>query len=192
MLKKKINSFLINSLLSNQVHIGRNKKWSKNLNLYLFGIRHKICFFNLKKNQFFLKRMVFFLYTSIINHKSCLFIGTDTLIHPLINHLKNNLNQPSVNIAWVGGTLNNWIMIKNYANYLYSKNIKSNIYNKYELKPLDKINSKVLRYLKMKEKVKGLESASHFPNLIICFEKNIGAIPQLQIRSNSHSHELFI
>tara|TARA_B110000902_G_scaffold265846_1_gene351441 strand:- start:130 stop:1149 length:1020 start_codon:yes stop_codon:yes gene_type:complete len=173
MLKKKINSFLINSLLSNQVHIGKNKKWNKNLNLYLFGIRHGIFFFNLKKTQIFLKRMIFFLYTSIINHKSCLFIGTNTLIHPLIDHLKNSLDQPSVNIAWVGGTLTNWITIKNYAKFLYSKNIQNTIQSKFELKPLDKISNKVLRYLKMKEKVKGLETASHFPNLIVCFEKNI-------------------
>jgi small subunit ribosomal protein S2 len=173
MLKKKINSFLVNSLLNSQVHIGKKVKWDKTLNLYLFGLRHKTFFFNVKKTHLFIKRMVFFLYNSIINHKSCLFIGTNTLIHPIIDYLKVSLNQPGTNISWVGGTLTNWFKIKEYAAFLYSKNISSKIYSKFALKSADKINQKVHRYLKMKAKLKGLEFASRFPNIIICFEKKL-------------------
>ena len=117
--------------------------------------------------------MVFFLYNSIINHKSCLFIGTNTLIHPIIDYLKSSLNQPGTNISWVGGTLTNWFKIKEYAAFLYSKNISSKIYSQFALKSADKVNQKIHRYLKMKSKLKGLEYASRFPNIIICFEKKL-------------------
>lgn len=173
MLKKKINSFLVNSLLNSQVHIGKKKKWDKTLNLYLFGLRHNTFFFDVKKTHLFIKRMVFFLYNSIINHKSCLFIGTNTLIHPIIDYLKSSLNQPGTNISWVGGTLTNWFKIKEYAAFLYSKNISSKIYSQFALKSADKVNQKIHRYLKMKSKLKGLEYASRFPNIIICFEKKL-------------------
>lgn len=173
MLKRKINSFLVNSLLNSQVHIGKKNKWDKTLNLYLFGLRHKTFFFDVKKTHLFIKRMVFFLYNSIINHKSCLFIGTNTLIHPIIDYLKSSLNQPGTNISWVGGTLTNWFKIKEYAAFLYSKNISSKIYSQFALKSADKVNQKIHRYLKMKSKLKGLEYASRFPNIIICFEKKL-------------------
>jgi len=174
MLKKQVNSFLVNSLLNSQIHIGKKtNKWSKTLNYYLFGIRHEIFFFNVKKIHIFLKRLVFFLYNSIINHKSCLFIGTDTLIHPLINYIKFSLNQPSVNIGWVGGTLTTWFTIRNYAKFLYSKNVLKKTFSRFELKSVDKISQKIHRYIKMKAKLKGLERASQFPNIIICLEKQL-------------------
>ena len=66
MLKKKINTYLISVLLENQLHIGKKKKkWNKSLNVYLFGLRHDIFFFNLQKTQYLLKKVVFFFSQSV-------------------------------------------------------------------------------------------------------------------------------
>jgi ribosomal protein S2 len=174
MLKKKINIYLINFLLASQMHIGsKKKKWNQSLNMYLFGIRENIHFFNLKKTHLFLKKVSFFLRKSIIKHHSFIFIGTGSLTQPLINYLSQTLNQPNISISWVGGNLTNWFTIKNYCKLLYSKNLKKYLTFKFELKSQKKLDQKIHKYLKMKKKLKGLETACLFPNIVISLEKEL-------------------
>ena len=172
MLKKKINIYLIQTLLTNQLHIGKKKKkWNKSLNLYLFGLRHDIFFFNIKKTQMFIKKIIYFLKRSIIRHHNFLFVGTGSLIQPLIKYLAVTLKQPCVNVVWVGGTLTSWLTIKTYAKSLYTKGIYKKTIEKYALKSEDKIKQKIRRYFIMKGRLKGLETSLRFPNMIICFDK---------------------
>jgi small subunit ribosomal protein S2 len=172
MLKKKINTYLISVLLENQLHIGKKKKkWNKSLNVYLFGLRHDIFFFNLQKTQYLLKKVVFFLQRSISRHHSFLFVGTGSLIHPLIRFLSMKLKQPCANIVWIGGTLSSWFTIQKYAKRLYTKGVYKNAISQFALKAEDKVRQKIHRYSVMKERLKGLETASRFPNMVICFDK---------------------
>ena len=174
MLKKQVHTFLIQSLLDSQVHIGqKSTRWNPRLQTYLFGVRHGVFFFELKKTHLFLKRLVFFLYNSMINHKSCLFLGTGTFLHPLLNYLKFSLNQPSIHVTWVGGTLTSWTRLRSYVRFLHSRALQTKIFSRYALKDAKTIRRQFQRYLKMKERLQGLEFASQFPNMIICLEKRL-------------------
>ena len=174
MLKKQVHTFLIQSLLHSQIHIGqKSTRWNPRLNAYLFGSRHGVFFFELKKTHLFLKRLVFFLYNSMINHKSCLFIGTGTFLHPLLNYLKFSLNQPSIHVTWVGGTLTSWTRLRGYVRFLHSRALQTHIFSRYALKDAKTIRSQFQRYLKMKTRLQGLEFAAQFPNLIVCLEKRL-------------------
>jgi small subunit ribosomal protein S2 len=172
MLRKNIDIFTLNTLLNQQIHIGKKKsKWSKSLNLYLFGFRHNIAFFNLKKTKSFITKLIFFLEKAIIRHHSFLFVGNGSLLNSIIKYLSIELKQAYSNIMWVGGTLTSWFSIRNYARRLYKKDLYQETLRSFALKANDKIQQKLHRYFIMKGRLKGLETGLHFPNMIICLDK---------------------
>jgi small subunit ribosomal protein S2 len=172
MLKKKINIITINQLLNVHSHVGNKQaKWNPLIKNFLFGSRHGVHFFNLKKILPYLKRLIYFLSKSIANHKIILFVGTHNLVTVLIKFLSKNTFQFSITQKWVSGTLTNWLRIKPYIKFLYKTNIKK-IRKKFILRTEKKIQQKIVQYLKMKHLFFGIEKMSVLPNFIIILEKD--------------------
>ena len=180
MLEKKINIVTINQLLNVHSHIGNKQaKWNPLIKNLLFGSRHGVHFFNLKKILPYLKRLIYFLSKSISKHNTILFVGTHNLVTVLIKFLSKNTLQFSITQKWVGGTLTNWLRIRPYVKFLYKTNIKK-IRKKFILRTEKKIEQKIAQYLKMKHLFYGIERMSVLPNFIIILEKDSSAYPFLE------------
>lgn len=180
MIQKKTNIVTINQLLNVHSHVGNKQaKWNPLIKNFLFGSRHGVHFFNLKKTLPYLKRLIYFLSKSISNHKVILFVGTHNLVTVLIKFLSKNTFQFSITQKWVSGTLTNWLRIKPYVKFLYKTNIQK-IRKKFILRTEKKIQQKIVQYLKMKHLFFGIERMSVLPNFLIVLEKDSNAYPFLE------------
>ncbi len=96
---------------------------NKMISSLLFGSRHGVSFFDLKKTLPFTKRALSFLKKATLNHSVILLIGSHTLIIALVWYLSVNTSHYSISNKWVGVTLTNWTLIKKYVKFLYTTTI---------------------------------------------------------------------
>jgi small subunit ribosomal protein S2 len=177
---KKTNIVTINQLLNSYVHIGNKvSKWNPLIKNFLFGIRHGVHFFDLKKIMPYIKRTLFFLSMATKNHQIIFFVGSHPLVTVLIKFISINTKQPSISRKWVGGTLTNWLKIKPYVKFLYNTNIEK-IKKKFVLRTEKKIEQKIVQYLKMKYLLSGIERMPSIPNIVIILEKETDSYPLLE------------
>jgi len=169
---KSINTFTINQLLFVQAHLGnRVSRLNPLTKSFLFGSRHGVYFFNLKKIMPYLRRVLFLLTKVTSNHQLLLFVGAHPFVSVLIKFLAINTKQHSISRKWVGGTLTNWLKIRPYVSFLYRTNI-SQIRKKFVLRTEKKIEQKIVQYLKMKYLLAGIERMPTIPNLLIILERS--------------------
>ena len=183
MKNKNIELLSIHNLLYYNTHIGnRTFKWNFLIKDFLFGSRHGVYFFNLKKVLPYIKRMLYLFTKSSQNHQLLLFIGSHLYITTLILFLAETTRQASTIRKWVGGTLTNWKLIRSYISFLYTTN-PDKIRRKYEYKTTKKIQQKIDRYFKMKVLFTGIERISAIPNIIVILDKNVFSYPMLEAYS---------
>ncbi len=169
--QRQIQSITIYELLCVQGHIGSKQvSLNKMISSLLFGSRHGVSFFDLKKTLPFTKRALSFIKKATVNHSVILLIGSHTLIIVLVRYLAVNTSHYSISNKWVGGTLTNWILIKKYVKFLYTTTI-AQIRKKFILRTEKKIEQKIMQYLKMKDLFFGIEAMPSLPSIVVVLDK---------------------
>jgi small subunit ribosomal protein S2 len=167
---QKLNSKVtILQLLNVQAHIGnKTSKWNSFMKSFLFGSRHNIHLFDLKQTSPFLKRTLYFLSSATKNHQVILFVGDHPIVNALVVLLAESTVQSSISRKWICGTLTNWLKMRPYIKFLYTTSI-AKIRKKFVLRTEQKIQQKIIQYLKMKFLLSGIEKMPSLPNIVVLF-----------------------
>ncbi|HMP75431.1 MAG TPA: 30S ribosomal protein S2 [Kiritimatiellia bacterium] len=107
----------VQDLLDAGLHFGhQTKRWNPKMKKYIFepekGGRNGIYIIDLDKTLEELKRSLNFVYRTILNGRSILFVGTKKQAHEPIVMLADRTKQPYVINRWLGGTLTNNVTIR--------------------------------------------------------------------------------
>lgn len=169
--KTQISIYTLNQLMSVNFHIGdKTYKWNALIKNLLFGGRHGVYYFNLKKTFPFLNRFLYFFKKTMESHQLLLFIAQHEFIHVILEFLISNTDYFASTEKWVGGTLTNWKMIKSYIYKLFTMtSIDIEIAN--YLRTDQKIQQKINRYAQMRLLLYGFRLLPSLPNIIILFNQ---------------------
>ncbi len=169
--KTQIMKYTLNQLMSVNLHIGdKTHKWNSLLKNLLFGGRHGVYYFNLKKTFPFLNRFLYFFTRAMESHKLLLFVGQHEFIQVLIDFLMTNTEYFASTEKWVGGTLTNWKLIKKFIYKIFTLTKKQIQLENY-LRTDKKIQQKVNRYLQMRSLLYGFRYLPAVPNFVIFFNQ---------------------
>lgn len=104
----------IEDLLDAGVHFGhQTKRWNPKMKRYIFGERNGIYIIDLVKSLGLLRVAQEFLYDTVIQGKSVLFVGTKKQAQEPLQDIANRLEQFYVTHRWLGGMLTNNTTIRN-------------------------------------------------------------------------------
>ena len=174
MLKNKntqITIYTLNQLMSVNLHIGdKTSQWNSLIKNLLFGGRHGVYYFNLKKILPFLNRFLYFFKKALISYHLLLFIGQHEFIQIIIEFLIKNSGHFASSEKWVSGTLTNWKFIKKYITKIFTmtpKDIKIANF----LRTEHKIQQKINRHAQMRLLLYGFRFLPAIPNIVILFNQ---------------------
>lgn len=134
------------------VHFGHPKhKWNPKMRSYLFGLRHGIHIFDLKKTAQKLLEALQFLSEAAAHGKSILFVGTKPQCRVMLREIHETTGMPTVTDKWIPGLLTNFKTIRKRLKYFQ------------ELKMADS-KGELIKYtkkeqLKLRKKIQELSSA---------------------------------
>lgn len=167
-IKKKPNKFKINpeGMLRAGLQFGhRISKTHPKMKPYLFGVRNSIHIFDLEKTAEKLEEALGFVQKLISEDKTLLFVGTKIQAKNLVKEIATQTGFPYVAERWLGGTITNFSVIKNRAEYF------KDLERKKETGELDKYTKKErLEFDKELERLRikfeGIKEMSRIPDAI--------------------------
>ena len=110
-------------LLECGVHFGHQKKrWNPRMKRYIFTSRNGIHVIDLQQSIELIKSTYVIIKDFVKNGGSVLFVGTKKQAQDAIETEANRCGMPYVNHRWLGGTLTNYVTVRNSINRL--KNLK--------------------------------------------------------------------
>lgn len=169
--KTKKSIYTLNQLMSVNLHIGdKSFKLNSLIKNLLFGARHGIYYFNLKKTFPFLNRFLYFFKNSMERYKLLLFIGQHEFVEVILEFLTANTKYFTSTEKWVGGTLTNWKFIRYYIHKLFTMS-DDQIRIANSLRTDQKIQQKINRFAEMRSILYGFKNMPSLPNLIIFFNQ---------------------
>jgi len=156
----------LKEMVKNAVHFGHpTHKWNPKIKPFLFGNRHGIHIFDLKKTAHRLVAALEFLATCTRNHKTILFVGTKQQCRSLLQDIKAESGMPIVTDKWIPGLLTNFNTMKQRIKYF--KQLKdddaSGALSKYTKKEHTKLRKKIQD---MSVSLSGVEDMSETPDIM--------------------------
>ncbi len=133
-------------MAKNAVHFGHpTSRWNPKMKPFIYGSRHGIHIFDLKKSAEHLVKALEFLNRMAKDKKEILFVGTKQQCRRLLNEIKQEAGMPIVTDKWIPGLLTNFKTIKERINYF--KQLKeddaSGALTKYTKKEQMKLRKKI-------------------------------------------------
>ncbi len=114
----------LKEMAKNAVHFGHpTSRWNPKMKPYIYGSRHGIHIFDLKKSAEMLVFALEFLSRMAKDKKEVLFVGTKQQCRKMLNEIKDETGMPIVTDKWIPGLLTNFVTIKERIDYF--KQLKS-------------------------------------------------------------------
>ncbi len=148
------------------VHFGHpTHKWNPKMKPYLYGKRHGIHIFDLKKTAEVLVDALEFLANAKRANKTILFVGTKQQSHLLLQDLHQATRMPIVTDKWIPGLLTNFKTIKKRIDYF--KDLKDQDrkggFDKYTKKEQGKLRKKIQD---LSASLSGVENMGDLPDVL--------------------------
>jgi small subunit ribosomal protein S2 len=107
------------ALLEAGVHFGhRTRRWNPKMRPYIFTERSKIHIIDLQQTMLRLNGYYGMVRDLVAKGGTLLFVGTKRQAQATIQQEADRCNMPYINQRWLGGTLTNWVTIKQRIDYL--------------------------------------------------------------------------
>lgn len=107
------------SLLETGVHFGhRTRRWNPKMRPYIFTERNGIHIIDLQQTIVLIDDAYNYIRDAVAGGGQILFVGTKRQAQDTLEREAIRANQPFINQRWLGGTLTNWVTIRQRINHL--------------------------------------------------------------------------
>lgn len=156
----------LKEMVKSAVHFGHpTHKWNPKMKPYLYGKRHGIHIFDLKKTAEHLLKALDFLANAARARKIILFVGTKQQSHLILQDIQKATRMPIVTDKWIPGLLTNFNTIKKRIDFF--KKLKdedrSGGFDKYTKKEQIKLRKKIQN---LSASLSGVEGMGDLPDIL--------------------------
>lgn len=160
----------LKEMVKSGVHFGHPKhKWNPKMRSYLYGLRHGIHIFDLKKTATKLLEALQFLSEAASHGKSILFVGTKPQCRTLLRDIHDSSGMPTVTDKWIPGLLTNFKTIRRRLKYFQELKDAdaSGEFNKYTKKEQLKLRKKIQE---LSSAFSGIEEMEDLPDVLFAID----------------------
>lgn len=160
-------------LLEAGVHFGhRTRRWNPKMRPYIFTERSGVHIIDLQQTMLRLNEYAALVRDIVARNGTVLFVGTKRQAQAAIQQEAERSGMPYINDRWLGGTLTNWVTIKQRIDHLLQLERRMdagefNVLTKKERltiqREIDKLN----------RRIGGLKTMPKLPNLVFVVDTNV-------------------
>lgn len=158
------------ALLEAGVHFGhQTKRWNPKMRPFIYTARNGIYIIDLQKTLKYIRDAIVFIKSIIREEKKVFFVGTKKQATEAIKEEAIRCGMPYVSARWLGGTLTNFVTIKQRIErlkYLEEQDASGGL-DKYPIKERIKIKKELK---KLKENLEGLKEIEDLPGAIFVID----------------------
>jgi small subunit ribosomal protein S2 len=167
---EKMSLVTMKQLLEAGVHFGhQTRRWNPKMKPYIFGARNGIYIIDLQKTVTLFKVAYNFVAETVSHGRSILFVGTKKQAADAIQEEANRAGMFYINSRWLGGTLTNFVTIKQSIERLKKlEQMKSdgtiNLYYKKEIIQMEN------QMTKLRKNLGGIKEMDRLPGAIFVID----------------------
>ena len=161
------------SLLEAGVHFGhRTRRWNPKMRPYIFTERSKIHIIDLQQTVLHLTEYYGLVRDTVAKGGTVLFVGTKRQAQATVQQEAERSGMPYVNQRWLGGTLTNWVTIKQRLDYLLrmERRIDAGDFRNLSKKEQLSIQREVD---KLNNRIGGLKTMRRLPEMLFVVDTNL-------------------
>lgn len=153
-------------LLEAGVHFGhRTRRWNPKMRPYIFTERSGIHIIDLQQTMQKLEESAGVVRTTVSKGGSVLFVGTKRQAQATVQQEADRASMPYVNQRWLGGTLTNWVTIRQRIDYLLQMERRMDAGEFRTLSKKERLS--IQREIdKLNHRIGGLKTMTRLPNMI--------------------------
>ncbi len=153
-------------LLEAGVHFGhRTRRWNPKMRPYIFTERSGIHIIDLQQTMQKLEESAGVVRTTVSKGGSVLFVGTKRQAQATVQQEADRSGMPYVNQRWLGGTLTNWVTIRQRIDYLLQMERRMDGGEFRTLSKKERLS--IQREIdKLNHRIGGLKTMTRLPNMI--------------------------
>jgi len=163
-------------LLEAGVHFGhRTRRWNPKMRPYIFTERSGIHIIDLQQTVQSLNKSMQIVRDTVAKGGTVLFVGTKRQAQATVEQEALRAGMPYINQRWLGGTLTNWVTIKQRINYLLQLERR---FDAGEFRSLPKKERLSLQreVEKLNRRIGGLKTMRTLPDIIFVVDTNVEAL----------------
>jgi small subunit ribosomal protein S2 len=160
-------------LLEAGVHFGhRTRRWNPKMRPYIFTERSGVHIIDLQQTMLRLNEYAQKIRDVVARGGAILFVGTKRQAQATIQQEADRCNMPYINQRWLGGTLTNWVTIKQRIDYLLllERRMDAGEFNVLTKKERLTIQREID---KLNRRIGGLKTMSRMPNMVFIVDTNV-------------------
>ncbi len=158
------------ALLETGVHFGhRTRRWNPKMKPYIFTERNGIHILDLQQTLVLIDEAYEVIRDAVAEGGSVLFVGTKRQAQDTIAREASRGHQPYVNMRWLGGTLTNWMTIRQRIDYLDRLEERRNAGEFDLLKKTERLRIE-REITKLKTRLGGIRSMKRLPELLFVID----------------------
>jgi small subunit ribosomal protein S2 len=163
-------------LLEAGVHFGhRTRRWNPKMRPYIFTERSGIHIIDLQQTVHSLNKSMQIVRDTVAKGGTVLFVGTKRQAQATVEQEALRAGMPYINQRWLGGTLTNWVTIKQRINYLLQLERR---FDAGEFRNLPKKERLSLQreVEKLNRRIGGLKTMRTLPDIIFVVDTNVESL----------------
>lgn len=161
------------ALLEAGVHFGhRTRRWNPKMRPYIFTERSKIHIIDLQQTVVRLNEYYALVRETVAKGGTILFVGTKRQAQATVQQEAERAGMPYVNQRWLGGTLTNWVTIKQRLDFLLrmERRIDAGDFRNLSKKEQLSIQREVD---KLNVRIGGLKTMRRLPDMLFVVDTNL-------------------
>jgi small subunit ribosomal protein S2 len=161
------------ALLEAGVHFGhRTRRWNPKMRPFIFTERSKIHIIDLQQTVVRLNEYYGLVRDTVAKGGTVLFVGTKRQAQATIQQEAERCGMPYINQRWLGGTLTNWVTIKQRLDFLLrtERRIDAGDFRNLSKKEQLSIQREVD---KLNQRIGGLKTMRRLPDMIFVVDTNL-------------------
>ncbi len=161
------------ALLEAGVHFGhRTRRWNPKMRPYIFTERSKIHIIDLQQTVVRLNEYYNLVRDTVAKGGTVLFVGTKRQAQASVQQEAERCSMPYINQRWLGGTLTNWVTIKQRLDYLLrmERRIDAGDFRNLSKKEQLSIQREVD---KLNDRIGGLKIMRRLPEMLFIVDTNL-------------------
>ena len=157
-------------LLEAGVHFGhRTRRWNPKMRPFIFTERSGIHIIDLHQTMTRINRYYELVRETVAKGGTILFVGTKRQAQATVQEEAERCGMPYINTRWLGGTLTNWVTIKQRIDYL-NKMERRLASGEFRALPKKEQVDMEKELVKMNHRIGGIKTMTKLPDLIFVVE----------------------
>lgn len=160
-------------LLEAGVHFGhRTRRWNPKMRPFIFTERSGVHIIDLQQTMLRLNEYASVVRDTVAKNGTILFVGTKRQAQASIRQEAERCQMPFINERWLGGTLTNWVTIKQRIDHLLllERRMDAGEYNMLTKKERLTIQREID---KLNRRIGGLKTMSRLPTMVFVVDTNV-------------------